>query len=97
MIPTCLQCGKPLRKEYRIPPEVYNFKVGEDRKELGKRKRELRIHVGWGRYADNFFCGLTCGWRWAVKKAQAMDPDRAKLQGAEHDRWVASLTKEKTL
>jgi hypothetical protein len=51
--PHCLECAKPLRR-YKYD-DVKPFSDGTLRE--------------WGDYADNRFCGLRCGWRWACAHA----------------------------
>lgn len=51
--PHCLECDKPLRR-YKYD-DVKPFADGTPRE--------------WGDYADNRFCGLRCGWRWACAHA----------------------------
>lgn len=78
--PTCLLCGKALRKTTygcevpvveQAPPEIYGKKVVQviRRKKLTWKPGfdSLSLWCGeWGGYGDNFFCGLNCGYRWAV-------------------------------
>jgi hypothetical protein len=81
--PTCRSCGKSLRKRtYHAevpaggapPTEIYGEKVvAVMRRRLltyrpGPPTEELSLWAGeWGNYGDSFFCGLRCGYRYAVR------------------------------
>ncbi len=56
--PTCQHCNLPLRR--------YRWRASPELNRDGKAQ--------WGGYGDNLFCGLNCGYRWAI----AMFPRRLK-------------------
>jgi len=68
--PRCLACGKELRPnyDYDIPrPWFHEDYDGSKRKQF---EREHKIFKGtYGGYADNRFCGLNCGYAWAVRNS----------------------------
>jgi hypothetical protein len=82
--PICLFCGKPLRKyahSYEtvpgtpVPLQVNGKKVVQvlrRKKSIrGEKVERLSLWCGeWGDYGDNFFCGLNCGYRWAVMRVK---------------------------
>ena len=77
--PKCRACGKELKKKTE---SVYT-KIGDPEPtrtdggsvivqitRRGKSSEETVYSVWtgkWGAYGDGHFCGLTCGWRWAIK------------------------------
>lgn len=87
--PICLFCGKPLRKTSQsyegtpgAPPqdEVNGKKVVEvlRRKKLTYQMDSERVTVWcgeWGGYGDNFFCGLNCGYGWAVMRVEMSEKE----------------------
>lgn len=90
--PICLLCGKPLRKNtYSCevmagaePPAIlHGKKVLETLRRKSSPfvtdKENLSLWCGeWGGYGDNFFCGLNCGYAWAVMRVKLFekeDPD----------------------
>lgn len=98
--PTCLLCGKPLKKQTHsmdlmigeTMPKTYLD--GTPIVEVISRKKST-IHPGedqvrfwcgkWGGYGDNFFCGLNCGYAWALM--------RVKLTEKEDPGYVACYRK----
>lgn len=84
--PTCLFCGKPLRKkshslELKAGEQVPQTLYGKDVVEILRRSRlshradgiteRASVWCGdWGNYGDNFFCGLNCGYRWALMRVR---------------------------
>jgi hypothetical protein len=68
--PKCLCCGKELRAQYEVPgwrerPVIFESTDARRRWELDHPKRWTGKYGG---YSDGFFCGLTCGHRWAVHR-----------------------------
>lgn len=59
--PTCKWCGRRLR-----PKMVQDWPVGQ--LEATNRRQE-----GWGGYGDGLFCGLRCGYQWAVRSLRSTD------------------------
>lgn len=57
--PRCQYCGKVLRVYVK-----WDWPIASQ----GPTARRF---AGWGGYGDNFFCGLRCGYRWAVHTLQA--------------------------
>lgn len=93
-IPTCLNCGKKLIKKTRsenipsgtpTPTELGGRPVVQvvSRKpdSLHHGEDKLSLWMGdWGGYADNFFCGLNCGYQWAIMMAER--------ETKSHPRWL---------
>lgn len=53
----------------RRRPSLYNRETDES----------LNVWCGeYGGYGDNFFCGLTCGWQWAVKEKRRQAEEKAR-------------------
>lgn len=87
--PVCLFCGKPLKKASQTyegepgappPPEVNGQKVVEvlRRKKLTFRKDSERVTVWcgkWGGYGNDFFCGLNCGYGWALMRVKMSEKE----------------------
>lgn len=55
--PFCQYCARPLRR--------YRWRNSATLNPDGNNQ--------WGGYGDNLFCGLTCGWRFAVAVMQRVD------------------------
>jgi len=78
--PECKWCGKSLRKyTYAVsvptdtPPKEYNqqkvLQVTCKYKFLSDDKYLFHVWLGdWGVNGDGCFCGLRCGYKWAVSK-----------------------------
>lgn len=62
----CLSCSKKLSRRYTTPEKIEHIRDGEDRYIRTKIVKEEPVFVGFGAYADGFFCSKTCGWKWAV-------------------------------
>lgn len=56
--PMCISCGKPLR---RAKEHVEASRTGID-----------GAPASWGDYGDNVLCGVTCGYRYALRIARAL-------------------------
>ena len=76
--PNCQCCGKPLRK-FTIPviatdePKDYKgrpiLKITYVYKFIGGEKSSFYLWLGdFGGYGDNLFCGLKCGYKWAIRR-----------------------------
>ena len=50
--PICSHCGAPLRR--------YRYREHQELNHGGKSQ--------WGDYGDNIFCGLRCGYWWALSR-----------------------------
>lgn len=71
--PKCMYCHKMLRPKFKA---VYPPKLG-----LGavlSMDPTAREFQGYGNYADNLFCGLNCGYKWAVWHLQKLIEDRRR-------------------
>lgn len=80
----CLHCGKKLRRRYsdrwlkqqekklaeQTADKGFNQKL--IREELELNAHVNKSHAAGGNYGDGFFCGLRCGYRFAVNAVQAM-------------------------
>lgn len=89
--PICLLCGKLLRKKAHslelkagepAPQTIYGKDVVEilRRCRLSHRADGITERVSlwcgeWGNYGDNFFCGLNCGYRWALMRVRLSEKD----------------------
>lgn len=82
--PTCEHCGRPLRPYRRTQffpsnAEAAKFaaavpapKLSYDR--LGvypETPYRVDYRAGWGGYGDDRFCGLNCGYKWAIRHQAA--------------------------
>lgn len=89
--PKCLACGKTLTPWIRCMDHE-TAKIGDTvtsdtygtgivvrvQARLSMFKRSVSFWTGrWGRYGDNFFCGLNCGHDWARVRAAREYPKRA--------------------
>ena len=78
--PTCRWCKKPLRKYTHAvsvptdtPPKEYKgqpvLQVTRKYTFLSGDKYLFHVWLGqWGGYGDGYFCGLRCGYQWAVSQ-----------------------------
>lgn len=67
--PHCLFCREELAPQFKTPLIPYEL-WGDPEKKAQFREDHPKVFTGtYGRYGDNRFCGLTCGWQWAVKFA----------------------------
>lgn len=55
-------------KEQRTPATTPRPSCLACDKPLRRYKHDDRARE-WGDYGDNRFCGLTCGWKWACRRA----------------------------
>lgn len=67
--PKCRFCHKELMPQFETIPIPYELWSDEKKKAEFKAANPKRFTGDYGRYQDNRFCGLTCGWQWAVKNA----------------------------
>lgn len=66
--PRCLQCGKELRPNYGYDVPRPWFAEDYDGAKARQFELEHKVFKGtYGRYRDNRFCGLNCGYTWAVR------------------------------
>ena len=83
--PICLLCGKPLHKRTHsmdlasgeeLPKQYLDGKpivavISRKKSTIHPGEERVSFWCGdWGGYGDNFFCGLNCGYRWAVMMAK---------------------------
>ena len=67
--PLCLSCKKELRPNFDEEPAPYaiwgDSKVSE---RIQWKKDHPKVWKGtYGRYGDSRFCGLSCGYSWALR------------------------------
>jgi len=73
--PRCLNCNKELRPNYGYDVPRPWFGEDYDGKKAKQFEHEHKIFKGtYGGYGDNRFCGLNCGYRWAIKHSRASVP-----------------------
>ena len=97
MTPHCLACDKPLRKHTHsawVKPGEAEPVIGREydgQKVLAITCRKVvyggtQTIIGywtgeWGGYGDGFFCGLTCGHRYAVRTLNSARTTRRAAPG----------------
>lgn len=76
--PRCLHCNRELRPNYGYDVERPWFSEDYDGAKRRAFEREHKIFKGtYGRFGNNRFCGLNCGYQFALahtNPAQAMKP-----------------------
>jgi hypothetical protein len=67
--PKCLNCGKELRPNFHresVPYSLYGS--SKEQEQQAWKKAHPRQFLGtYGGYRDNRFCGLNCGYQYALK------------------------------
>lgn len=67
--PRCLNCSRELRPNFKWNPVPYCLST-EERK-IWKKANPPEFKGTYGGYGDNRFCGLNCGYHWAVAHSRA--------------------------
>jgi len=70
--PRCKHCNRELRPNFTsptldMPTALYGEANSEARKQW-EAEHPKQFMGTYGGYSDNLFCGLRCGYRWAVKQ-----------------------------
>jgi len=71
--PKCRYCSKELAPQFKttpIPDEFWNNLKGDYPKRKQFRIDNPKQFTGnYGHYSDNLFCGINCGYMWAIRNA----------------------------
>jgi hypothetical protein len=64
--PKCRYCTKELRANFEYNPMPFGLRTDAERK-AWRKANPRRFFGTYGGYSDNRFCGLYCGYRYAVR------------------------------
>jgi len=66
--PRCLHCGKELKPNFKWNPMP--FRLSDEEKKAWKKANPPQFLGSYGRYKDSRFCGLNCGYDWAISHSR---------------------------
>jgi hypothetical protein len=69
--PRCLHCEKQLEPQFTQAVMPAQLKDGRRRveRETWEKSHPAQFTGYYGRFSDNCFCGVTCGYNWAISRA----------------------------
>ena len=67
--PKCRYCSKELAPQFKTTPIPYELWQDEEKKTAFKTANPKQFTGNYGRYSDNMFCGMNCGYMWAIRNA----------------------------